>query len=587
MSNLRACVSLAFVCMAVTVSGAEQSRRDAVVTRAEVGEGRISGTVVDDATGEPMAFVIVALSGDSQPARKILSNDRGVFEFTELPDGRYVLAPEHPGYVLPPWRPGQPARTIVVAGRTQVSGVEVRLEKGGVIEGVVRDANGRTPMDTSVHIWRCPGDILSCERLPGRPWHVDDRGRFRIFGLPEGEYVVGVDARLVSDSIPVTRLSPADIAMVERQLGGGVTPPLRSDTVVDSLPMTYVTTYAPMATDMGGASRVTVSQGSVASGINVTMQLGTGASVAGHLSVDAQMPSLGAISIFQDEPMSTMPPGAAVFIAGDGSFKTSPLPPGAYRLVTRAPGHDGGAWWTEYRVRLTGYDVTGVYMTVQPTVELRGRVVLETSPPPGATLGSVRLDIRRADVGRVVSSIDMGSATSSEDGTFRITSLLPGRYTISVAAVEGRVLWPKSVTAASGRELLDGPFEVSADSTDREVVVTMSSKPSVLAGTLTDAEDGRAMPEYLIVAFAVAPDLREFARRVKTSVVASDGSFRIEGLPEGEYFVGALGTSDPADVTDALLAALADASQRVTITWGETVITHLRLLTASTVGRDH
>jgi hypothetical protein len=103
----------------------------------------------------------------------------------------------------------------------------------------------------------------------------------------------------------------------------------------------------------------------------------------------------------------------------------------------------------------------------------------------------------------------------------------------------------------------------------------LSTTVSRVVGSLTNAT-GAAEPEYLIVAFPSESALRNVARRVQTAVVAADGSFEFIGLPEGEYFLGALGTADPADVDRSLLTAMAEQAQRVTIEWGKTTSVTLK-----------
>jgi len=62
--------------------------------------GGISGTVVDAATGAPLAGAVVQVLGDHRkhPAPPEFSSKKGEFTLLPLVDGRYDFTVEHPGY---------------------------------------------------------------------------------------------------------------------------------------------------------------------------------------------------------------------------------------------------------------------------------------------------------------------------------------------------------------------------------------------------------------------------------------------------------------------------------------------------------
>ena len=130
----------------------------------------------------------------------------------------------------------------------------------------------------------------------------------------------------------------------------------------------------------------------------------------------------------------------------------------------------------------------------------------------------------------------------------------------------------------AGRDLLDVPLEMTANSADvRDVVLTFTDRPTELSGTLQTTA-GTPAAEYFILVFPADRSLwRPGQRRLRTTRPATDGAFSVRDLPPGDYFVAALTDLDPAWQTLAFLESLAGASVRITIRDGESVRQDLRL----------
>ena len=130
-----------------------------VVAASAVGQsqpGRVVGRVVDAQTGEPVRGVRLTLFPALAPPtgipatsplaaqrppqapvpRPIETNAVGVFEFEQVPNGRWRIRTQGTGYVAvfhdPPFD--------VSGGRVELP--EIRLDRGGVITGRLLDAKG-------------------------------------------------------------------------------------------------------------------------------------------------------------------------------------------------------------------------------------------------------------------------------------------------------------------------------------------------------------------------------------------------------------------------------------------------------------
>src|SRR5438105_15628049 len=83
-------------------SSAQQGDRDtpAQATKPPAPEGRISGRVLTADTGRPVRRARVLLRAPELPeGRGALTDENGVFEFEDLPAGRYTVSASKTGFV--------------------------------------------------------------------------------------------------------------------------------------------------------------------------------------------------------------------------------------------------------------------------------------------------------------------------------------------------------------------------------------------------------------------------------------------------------------------------------------------------------
>jgi hypothetical protein len=175
-------------------------------------ESTIEGVVLEAATARPLQGVRVSLMDSAEPefifgalptvGSGVVTDDQGRFRI-EAPAGRFRVVPSLDGYVFSrPERfraPREPGVWISVATGQRVEGVGLRLVREGVIRGVVLDASGQAVPGGSAFLSRYRYDQYGSRRLSGIPGvyfpgsaysfvRFNDRGEFRLFGLPPGDY---------------------------------------------------------------------------------------------------------------------------------------------------------------------------------------------------------------------------------------------------------------------------------------------------------------------------------------------------------------------------------------------------------------
>jgi hypothetical protein len=126
----------------------------------------------------------------------------------------------------------------------------------------------------------------------------------------------------------------------------------------------------------------------------------------------------------------------------------------------------------------------------------------------------------------------------------------------------------------------DGTFDFgSSERTVADAEIVLSSSGATIAGVVNDGRS-RAC-SCVVVAFPA--DRRLWfngSRHVKQRRVEQNGSFEIDGLPPGEYWIAAvdrLETAGDWQTADALDALVVSAS-RLTVRDGQVVSTSLRLI---------
>jgi hypothetical protein len=175
-------------------------------------ESTIEGVVLEAATNRPLRGVRVSLLDSPEPefifgalptvGSGAVTDDQGRFRI-EAPAGRFRVVPSLDGYVFSrPERlraPREPGVWISVGTGQRVEGVELHLVREAVIRGVVLDASGQAVPGGSAFLSRYRYDRYGSRRLSGIPGvyypgsaysfvRFNDRGEFRLYGLPPGDY---------------------------------------------------------------------------------------------------------------------------------------------------------------------------------------------------------------------------------------------------------------------------------------------------------------------------------------------------------------------------------------------------------------
>jgi hypothetical protein len=178
----------AFVAPALPIALA-QAKED------KAGTASVSGRVTRG--GKPLVGIQVFAHRSNQysgwePGGATTKTDaEGWYQFTNLAAGQYLIRPRAMADVFLENGALINGKTVLVQDGEVVKNLDISLVKGGVITGTITDENDKTLVEAVVRLVRkqergsSSNFISSLLPLMNK---TDDRGVYRLFGLPSGKY---------------------------------------------------------------------------------------------------------------------------------------------------------------------------------------------------------------------------------------------------------------------------------------------------------------------------------------------------------------------------------------------------------------
>jgi carboxypeptidase family protein len=506
-----------------------------------VGTGSISGRVIAADTSRPVKRARIILTGGGRPFAAT-TDDQGRFRIVGLPAATFNIVATKSGFVDTAFGQRRTARTgtpVQLADAQQLANLEIKLARGGVITGRIADEDGEPLARAIVSVMRYQYVRGERQLVAAGVDQTDDRGQYRIFGLPPGEYVVSATTGGAMEQIvrSVLEMSPAPPADAAQNTG-------------------YAPTYYPGVINAADAMRTKIAAGQEAAGIDFQVQLVPLAVVrgvvAGGNAVVMLIPEggatggggrggggrggLGAIAEMAGAFLRGNQPLRASTQA-DGTFAIRNVPPGNYTILARAdgggaPGAAGSLKTAMQPLQVAGEEVT-VALTPMPGVSLSGTITLESS---AGTLpkGFDQFRVNPAPIGAAVQLPRAGRpGNPDERGDFTISDLMPGAYAIRANGPRG---WTMKTVYLNGRDVTDDLIEIKNENVSGLNVI-FSDRTTTLAGTVRDAKGAPAASLQVIV-FADDPKYwTPQSRRIQAARTDANGTYRIAGLPAGSYLI--------------------------------------------------
>ena len=480
--------------------------------------GSITGRIVNEA-GKPMPGARVIVSGSSRQAvrRTISTDEGGRFVADDLPRGSYAIIAQAVGYVLV----REPGDTV---HHKPGDSVNLVLRKGGAITGTVTNSDGEPVVGVQMSATLLRDDRgRRSEANFGASRYTDDRGVYRLYGLPAGTYIVAAGAKGVGSSMPTA--------------------------YSDDAPTFYPSSTRDTAAEVG------IQWGAEASGIDIRYRSETGHSISGTL-IDASLADwvgVGSSVLLIRASNDTLE--AQAFLQPRGSsqaFALNGVPDGDYYLLARRSPYqsDDGAGSKRIPVTVRGRDITGVGITLVPYGSISGRVTLEPGPrevkceqklAPAVeeTLMSISTDDTDPDPASRFSS---ALYTPDNLGNFIFQGLPAGRYRVDSRLLLDEAWYVRSMT-------VPGPTNAPVDAVSGGIIVRSGRRitgvrlvigegAASIRGRVAPEKAGAALPDRLRVHLVPSePNSADATLRYIEAEVQSDNSFKLMNVAPGQYWL--------------------------------------------------
>lgn len=482
----------------------------------------ISGRVTDGEHGAQNVTVTLVFNEPAQRFRvaaRAKTDADGRFQLANVAPGRYQLLPVAPAYVVeglgtnfPPGRP-----LTIVAGE-DVRDVDFKIAPGGVITGRVVDADGNPVVGEMVM-------AQPAEENPGPPrfnfdmrdMTTDDRGIYRLYGLPPGRYRVSVGRADQSGALSFGR----------RKI--------------------FRRTFYPDAAEQKDARIVEVRAGIEATDIDIAVgrALKTYRVSGRFVTADTNQPVANyAVGFSTVDPRGrrTGGFGGSATTNARGEFVTEGLVPGRYAVfaTSEVPFQDAAEFYSDpVTFEVTDADVTGLSVRLKRGATISGVVTIEGAPDRAAAaqmLSGVRVYPWNETAQREAGGAPVRPVNINPDGTFRVTGVTPGKIRLSTMNESVKGLSTARVEL-NGANVLSG-FDVTEGLQVAGVHVVMVYGSGVIVGQATYVNG--TLPQgarIMAVARPAGQPEGSASSGARSAEVDGRGYFRIEGVPAGEYEV--------------------------------------------------
>jgi len=524
--------------------------------------GAITGRVVAD-DGEGVANVMVSLfavGSQSGGTRTTATDENGKFRFSDLDQNEYTIAVSYSrGYVQTP--PSEAERQRPRYYRIG-DDVTVTMTRGGVITGRVTNANSEPVIAVAVTAVRVrdAGGAPARGVYSSRPRFTNDRGVYRIYGLTQGTYVVAANRR---DNNFRPGPAPYD----------------------DELPA-----YHPAATTRADAAEIKVSVGVEITGVDIRYGGGRGHTISGVVSGGKGIVTRPAVNVHLFGAQGEFSTALAYIRPGEDNrgFTFYGLTDGEYLITARSAGVDQGLAAAPARIRLSGADVTGIEMKLDPLGSVSGRVVIDglsNSCDPKRKISLERFlitlmrDDLQADAANFLQYPRSFSQRLDENWRFTFNNFEPGHYRI-VARSPDEHLYVKAITAyaatparrgaARGAKPAGGVWQNGFTFRQGEKMtigaVTFAEGAAILRGKIAPENEGARLPSRLRLHLIPAdPKAAEDILRYSETIVRSEGSFAFNNIAPGKYRLLTRVVPDDEPIDRPPFPAAWDANERANL----------------------
>jgi len=458
------------------------------------GQFKLSGSVDNAVTGEPIRRALVQLEGEFE--RSTLTDSNGHFEFSGLPAAHVNVTARKPGFFGDEELESGANQPSVVTVGADTPSVTVKLTPESIISGKVEASDGEPIEDIPIR-------VISSRIVDGRKhWEpranamTNEDGEFRVSNLPPGVYYV--------------------------EAGPGASFRVRRARRLNLGEEGYTTAFYPGASDPTSATPIVLSPGQQQE-VEFSLKPQPVFRVSGY--VKGYAPEMGVELQFIDRigEQVALP---TQFDPQTGRFNTK-IPAGDYTLRAHAQDSRQGS---SAEVPLSvNSDLAGVLVVLGPSVSIPVVVRRESAGDSEARESRRNTEpvaVHLLSSESPLTALDFWSAPDPQNGSaLAMRNVEPGKYSVEVTTSGS--WYVQSITCGS-TDLLHDPLVVPSGAQLPPIEILLRNDGAELTGSVQ--QDGN--PEQGIA--LLVPD-RGSAAQAKIASSGQAGSFRFDHLAPGDY----------------------------------------------------
>lgn len=483
--------------------------------------GTISGRLVNQ-NGQPIphATVFVTTQRSLPQPRTATTDEDGTFQVGELDSQLYFMNAQAPSYINMPREPDS-LPTYYRIGDS----VTLTMLKGAVMTGTVTSATG----EPLVQAWVKAQMIRDASGKPpiGRfpvSRQTDDRGIYRMYGVPPGTYLVSAGGRANFNFL----LGAYD----------------------NDAP-----TYSP-SSSRDTAAEIVVKPGDEITGVDIRHRGEPGRTISG--TVVSPNPAESSSNITLSQTVNGQRQITAFSFQGPPSkgFAFYGVTDGEYDLVAQSNSNAGEFGVSETRhVTLKGADVTGIELVVHALGSIKGKVVLEESSAPECNNKRKPLLTETAVIARrtrdsqeaIVPNFSFGQAILDSTGQFNFRNLAPGHFNLSTRYF-AKYWYLRSIKReAAVQNTRPTASDVQSDLAKTGVAlkfgeqisgltITLASGAASIHGVINQGDGGNVPADLYVSLVPAEKESADDVLRFFITPVKADGKFAFGNLPPGKYW---------------------------------------------------
>ncbi|MGC9971592.1 MAG: carboxypeptidase-like regulatory domain-containing protein [Bryobacteraceae bacterium] len=462
----------------------------------------VEGQVLRAASGEPLrkAQVLLRKLDARDQSYSSATDERGRFLLTDLEPGRYTLSAERNGYVPQDYgqrRANQPGAVLTLQPGQHLGDIVFRLVPFGVISGRAADEDGEPISRVRIQAMRVSHQSGRRELMAVASGTSDDRGEYRVFGLPPGRYYVSA--------------APA---------------PSSRPGAPESDEEGYVPFYYPGVIDPGQAAPLELRAGGEIQGVDFRLTRARTVRVRGRvLNAAAGRLERGIVVFLLPRGSGSGASGARTqntVVDAQGNFEIRGVAPGSY-VLSAYQADQQRRFFSRLPIDVGAASLEGISLVLRPGLEIAGRIRFEES--------GGRLELLHVTLQSRSESAGSASAVARSDGTFALQNVAADWYTLSIAGLV-EDCYVKSARFG-GVDALEHGLDLSRGDPPGPIEVVLSPAGGDVEGVVLKENQQPAAGATV----ALAPDAprRDQVHLFRSATADRYGRYVLRGVPPGEY----------------------------------------------------